>query len=232
LYYNDVFSAMRRNVPVAQSISSGQQDKETCVTTHNRSDRANRAGSGISSAQTDGRESRQRRQLIALAGAAAGATLLGTLPGCGGGNSGSATPASNADPIWGANGAAAQIIASLQKITQSMFPSVDFVVTSHGVQPCGVVAATNPFAASATSPTSPGAEQTTAAGAYDSRPAFLAAIAACSAAGGGRVVVPAGTWYCAGPTSARTPPTARKTARYRADRTTTCTTAAGRPTIV
>ena len=200
------------------------------MTTHNRSDRANRAGSGISSAQTGGPESPQRRHFIALAGA----TLLGTLPGCGGGNgnSGSATPASNADPIWGANGAAAQIIASLQKITQSMFPSVDFVVTSHGVQPCGVVAATNPFAASATSPTSPGAEQTTAAGAYDSRPAFLAAIAACSAAGGGRVVVPAGTWYCAGPTSARTPPTARKTARYRADRTTTCTTAAGRPTIV
>ena len=31
------------------------------------------------------------------------------------------------------------------------------------------------------------------------RHAFLNAIAACKAARGGRVVVPAGNWYCAGP---------------------------------
>ncbi|CAH0999499.1 hypothetical protein LEM8419_00799 [Neolewinella maritima] len=33
----------------------------------------------------------------------------------------------------------------------------------------------------------------------DSRPAILAAIAACNAAGGGRVVLPAGAWHSAGP---------------------------------
>ncbi|SKC91022.1 Polygalacturonase [Burkholderia sp. CF099] len=169
------------------------------MTTHNRSSRANRAGSSTSNAGPDGPQSPQRRTFIAFAGAAAGATLLGALPGCGGNQSNSAAPTVNSDPIWGSNGAAEQIIASLQKVSQSMFPSVDFVVTSYGAQPCGVIAATNPYAASASSPTSPGADQTHAPGSFDSRPAFLAAIAACSAAGGGRVVVPSGTWYCAGP---------------------------------
>ncbi|WP_175773383.1 glycoside hydrolase family 28 protein [Paraburkholderia phenazinium] len=137
---------------------------------------------------------------MVFAGASAGATLLGTLPGCGGSvtsSAASATPVA-ADPIWGPTGAATQIINSLQGITQSMFPGVDFIVTSYGAQPCAVVAATNPYTGS-TSPTSPGATLTNAAGAFDSRPAFLAAIAACNAAGGGRVVVPSGNWYCAGP---------------------------------
>jgi polygalacturonase len=170
------------------------------VTTHNRSGRAVRAGSCTSGAVPGGPGSPQRRSFIAFAGAAAGATLLGTLPGCGGNDhSNPATPAASSDPVWGANGAAAQIIASLQKVAQSMFPSVDFVVTSYGAQPCAVIAATNPYAGSASSPTSPGADQTNATNAFDSRPAFLAAIAACNAAGGGRVVVPAGTWYCGGP---------------------------------
>ena len=44
-----------------------------------------------------------------------------------------------------------------------------------------------------------GADKTQSPGSFDSRPAFLAAIQACTQAGGGRVVVPAGTWYCAGP---------------------------------
>ncbi|MEW6342007.1 MAG: glycoside hydrolase family 28 protein [Pseudomonadota bacterium] len=165
---------------------------------------------------------------MVLAGASAGATLLGTLPGCGGSvassvdsasaatagsGTGSATDGSTADgsaatdsgagptptdPIWGPAGAATQIINSLQGITQSMFPGTDFMVTSYGAQPCAVVAATNPYTGSS-SPTSPGASQTNAAGAFDSRPAFLAAIQACNAAGGGRVVVPSGNWYCAGP---------------------------------
>jgi polygalacturonase len=136
-----------------------------------------------------------RRAFMVFAGASAGATLLGTLPGCGG--SVNAAPGA-LDPIWGTVGLATQIINSLQGITQSMFPSVDFTVTSYGAQQCSVVAATNPYTGT-TSPTSPGANLTNAAGAFDSRPAFLAAIQACNAAGGGRVVVPSGNWYCAGP---------------------------------
>ena len=136
-----------------------------------------------------------RRAFMVFAGASAGATLLGTLPGCGG--SVDAAPGA-LDPIWGTVGLATQIINSLQGITQSMFPSVDFTVTSYGAQQCSVVAATNPYTGT-TSPTSPGANLTNAAGAFDSRPAFLAAIQACNAAGGGRVVVPSGNWYCAGP---------------------------------
>jgi polygalacturonase len=40
---------------------------------------------------------------------------------------------------------------------------------------------------------------TPAPGTADSRAAIAAAIAACHKAGGGRVVIPAGDWYCAGP---------------------------------
>ena len=36
-------------------------------------------------------------------------------------------------------------------------------------------------------------------GSHDCYPAFAAAIAACHQAGGGRVVIPKGDWYCAGP---------------------------------
>ncbi len=60
-----------------------------------------------------------------------------------------------------------------------------------------MIAQTNPY----TGPSllSAGAEHTAAPGSFDSRPAFLAAITACHAAGGGRVLVPEGAWYCAGP---------------------------------
>lgn len=40
---------------------------------------------------------------------------------------------------------------------------------------------------------------THAKGSHDCYPAFRDAIAACHKAGGGRVVIPAGNWYCAGP---------------------------------
>ncbi|HEY4297338.1 MAG TPA: glycoside hydrolase family 28 protein [Paraburkholderia sp.] len=145
-----------------------------------------------------------RRAFIVLAGASAGATLLGGLSACGSsvdepaGPSTPTTPPVVQDPIWGTSGAATQIIASLQGITQSMFPARDYLVTQYGAQPCSVIAATNPYTGAA-SLTSPGSNQTNATASFDSRPAFLAAIQACNAAGGGRVVVPAGTWYCAGP---------------------------------
>ncbi|ACR31141.1 Glycoside hydrolase [Burkholderia glumae BGR1] len=146
-----------------------------------------------------------RRHFIGFSGALMGSALLG---GCGGGDdapastTGAATPsapATPADPIWGANGAATNIIASLNGITQSAFRAVDYPVEAYGAQPCPVVAQTSPYTDLTKSPVSPGAGATPGAGAFDSRPAFLAAIAACSAAGGGRVVVPAGSWYCAGP---------------------------------
>jgi polygalacturonase len=144
-----------------------------------------------------------RRAFIVLAGTSAGATLLGGLSACGGSVSEPDAPAPVSppvvqDPIWGTSGAATQIIASLKSITQSMFPTRDYLVTQYGAQPCSVIAATNPYTGAA-SLASPGSEHTNATGSFDSRPAFLAAIQACNAAGGGRVVVPSGTWYCAGP---------------------------------
>ncbi len=146
-----------------------------------------------------------RRNFIGFSGALMGSALLG---GCGGGDDAPAattgattptTPATPVDPIWGANGAATNIIASLNGITQSAFRAVDYAVEAYGAQPCPVIAQTSPYTDATKSPVSPGAGATQGAGAFDSRPAFLAAIAACAAAGGGRVVVPAGTWYCAGP---------------------------------
>ncbi|MCA8227349.1 glycoside hydrolase family 28 protein [Burkholderia vietnamiensis] len=102
------------------------------------------------------------------------------------------------DAIWGEHGAAARIAASLAHVSRRAFRHREFDVTHYGARSCATVAQTSPYP-SAKSPVSPGAELTTAPGAFDSRPAFLAAIDACAREGGGRVVVPAGNWYCAGP---------------------------------
>ena len=171
----------------------------------------------LSASLTPGPPSPERRAFIALAGASAGATLLSA---CGGGGSGTAfvapAPAPSAaaappidpapaaaapapDPIWGPAGLGTQIVAALKGINTSMFPAVDFPVTRYGAQPCATVAAPNPYTDASKSPLSLGADTTHAPGSFDARPAFQAAIAACHAAGGGRVVVPPGTWYCAGP---------------------------------
>lgn len=146
--------------------------------------------------------SQTRRTLMLGAGAAFGSTLLGSLSACGGGG-GTSTATDNTataatDPIWGVNGAATAITSSLRHITQAAFPAADFVVTSFGARTCAVVAATSPYDP-VKSPVSDGAGTTTVPNAFDSRPAFQAAIQACNAAGGGRVVVPSGDWYCAGP---------------------------------
>jgi polygalacturonase len=101
------------------------------------------------------------------------------------------------DPIWGNGGAADKIVASLSYLTQSFFQPRDFVVTNYGAQSISTVAVTSPYGASSTLST--GADTGPAPNSFDSRPAFTAAIVACNAAGGGRVVVPAGNWYCAGP---------------------------------
>jgi polygalacturonase len=131
-----------------------------------------------------------RREFVTYGGVALGGAL--------GAARSAAAAASSADPIWGTNGAATAIIHSLQHLTQTAFPATDFPVTRHGARPCKVVTQLNPYT-DPPSLLSAGAERTAAPGSFDCQPAFLAAIAACHAAGGGRVLVPAGTWYCAGP---------------------------------
>lgn len=147
-----------------------------------------------------------RREFMTLGGTALGGAILGARAALPAGAI--AAPVANHgeaaarigrdDPIWGARGAATAIIRSLKRISQASFPATDFVVTHHGARPCQVITQRSPYDP-ARSPLSAGAERTAAPGSFDSRPAFLAAIAACHAAGGGRVLVPPGSWYCAGP---------------------------------
>jgi polygalacturonase len=74
------------------------------------------------------------------------------------------------------------------------FPKRDFVVTDFGAAPC----ATRKVKAWA-SHDDQEMLPTQAEDAKDCYAAFKAAIEACAAAGGGRVVIPKGDWYCAGP---------------------------------
>ncbi len=135
--------------------------------------------------------SRRDLMLRGVSLAAVGGAGLPLL-GCGGG-----TAAATIDPIWGTGGAADKIVASLAYLKQSYFAATDFSVVTYGAQSITTAAVTSPYGIS--SFVSTGADVGPVAGSFDSRPAFLAAIAACNAAGGGRVVVPAGNWYCAGP---------------------------------
>jgi polygalacturonase len=141
----------------------------------------------------------RRREFIAYSGATIGGALFGTARvGAAARPAPGASP-DPADPIWGTQGTASHIIRSLQHVSQSAFPAVDFSVTRYGAKQCHVIEQSNPYTGSVPSPTSAGAEHTAAPDSFDSRAAFTAAIKACNTAGGGRVVVPAGAWYCAGP---------------------------------
>ena len=148
--------------------------------------------------------SRRDLMLRGVSLAAVGSAGL-PLVACGGGGTAAAVIAPVAaaiDPIWGAGGAADKIVASLAYLKQSYFPATDFSVVTYGAQSVTTAAVTSPYVTPLVNPTSllsTGADFSPVAGSFDSRPAFLAAIAACNAAGGGRVVVPAGNWYCAGP---------------------------------
>lgn len=74
------------------------------------------------------------------------------------------------------------------------FRELDFSVLDFGAKPCALdtVKAWVSHEEQATLPT-PKADS------HDCYPAFAAAIAACHQAGGGRVLIPKGDWYCAGP---------------------------------
>jgi polygalacturonase len=91
---------------------------------------------------------------------------------------------------------AATIIARLTK--PPVFRDEDFLITSYGAAPCPLVQVrawvNNDDQEQVSTP---------APGAHDSHGAIAAAVNACRAAGGGRVVIPAGNWYCAGPIALR-----------------------------
>ncbi len=75
-----------------------------------------------------------------------------------------------------------------------VFPKRDFSITAYGAKPCEAVMVTGYVADH-----EEGKLSTPAPGAHDCYAAIAAAIAACSAAGGGRVVIPAGNWLVKGP---------------------------------
>ena len=74
------------------------------------------------------------------------------------------------------------------------FRQQDFVVTDFGARSCALVKVNGHVDAETL-----GVLSTPAPGSPDCYPAFAAAIAACNKAAGGRVVIPPGHWYCAGP---------------------------------
>ena len=88
-----------------------------------------------------------------------------------------------------------QAQAIIDRVSRPLtFRQQDFLVTDFGAKACQLVPvkAWISFEEQDTL-------NTPAAGSPDSRAAIAAAIAACHQAGGGRVVIPAGNWYCAGP---------------------------------
>ena len=91
---------------------------------------------------------------------------------------------------------AEKIVAQFSKPLR--FPKRDFDITQFGAKAC----ATREVAAQIASETDGAINGTVAApevGAVDCYAAIRNAIEACHRAGGGRVIIPAGNWYCAGP---------------------------------
>lgn len=84
------------------------------------------------------------------------------------------------------------IVARLKK--PLVFRKEDFPITKFGAAPCKLVKVKAHIGHH-----QEGEVSTQAPGSKDCHPAIAAAIAACHKAGGGRVLIPAGDWYCAGP---------------------------------
>lgn len=114
--------------------------------------------------------------------------LLRTVPAAGLllAGAGHAAPAN--DPWKRADDIAARFATPLR------FRDEDFPITAFGAKPCAMVQVKGQVASLVE-----GMLSTPAPGSHDSHPAIKGAIAACHAKGGGRVVIPAGDWYCAGP---------------------------------
>jgi polygalacturonase len=180
-------------------------------------------------APTNAPASPGRRAFMAFAGVSAGATLLGVSGAAVSADSlfpippgpGKQPPAHpGGDPIWGPDGQAAAILRKLAHVNPSMFAHCgDFHVTSYGARtlPASALIASTAWPGG-TIPWVNGTEATNfptndrqspgsnvmvpcdyTGTQYDSCAAFNAAIVDASRVGGGRVVVPAGNWYCGGP---------------------------------
>ncbi|HEX7643590.1 MAG TPA: glycoside hydrolase family 28 protein [Burkholderiaceae bacterium] len=74
------------------------------------------------------------------------------------------------------------------------FRDEDFLITAYGAKTCKLEKRTGWLSLHDKAEL-----DTPVAGAHDCYPAIAAAIAACHKAGGGRVLIPAGNWLCAGP---------------------------------
>ncbi|WP_235922668.1 glycoside hydrolase family 28 protein [Rugamonas aquatica] len=119
----------------------------------------------------------QRRNLMKALPAAAGLTL------------GVQARAATAPDPW------LQAQAIIDRVSRPLkFRKQDFIVTAYGAQTC-----TTAKVKAWISFEEQDVVDTPAAGSPDCYAAIKAAIAACHEAGGGRVLVPAGSWYCAGP---------------------------------
>lgn len=126
----------------------------------------------------------QRRRLLKKAGAASAVMAAGVPITAGASGDGAIDPWSRADQIR------AKFAVPLS------FPKRDFPITAHGARPCRMATV------QAYLDSDQGVRvdvQSPAPGSPDAWPAIRAAIGAASDAGGGRVLIPAGNWYCKGP---------------------------------
>lgn len=129
----------------------------------------------------------QRRRFLRHTTAAGALLASGTLPPI----LASATPAEPATASVDPWQRARQIVERCSR--PLAFPKVDFPITAFGATSCALAPAESVWRRARRQ------VQTPAPGAPDCYPAIAAAIAAASKAGGGRVLVPAGSWYCKGP---------------------------------
>lgn len=143
---------------------------------------------------TDDRSSLSRRAL--LAGTAAGAVALGLKAPAWAGAALSAGGRKDGNDPWRQADAIRDRIDGWRNAPSWIGRDFrQFHVSAYGARPCQIVAI--PFLYQSSTTSGPGSAP--AAGSFDCHAAFAAAITACHRAGGGRVVVPAGNWYCAGP---------------------------------
>jgi polygalacturonase len=102
------------------------------------------------------------------------------------------TKAKESDPWQRAANIAKQFSKPIQ------FAKRDFPITKFGAKTCEIIAV-NAQIASDTEGAIEAEVLTPQAGSHDCYEAIKLAIQACNKAGGGRVLIPAGNWYCAGP---------------------------------